>query len=469
MAQFISPADVVWLWSETETSPTHVVILQIFRPRPGSAPHFIDEFYASITSSDQIKPGFRRRPYKSRSTAGQLAWASDEHLDMTAHVHRATLPAPGRIRELLEYVGSMHDNRLDRSRPMWEARLVDGLEDGRFALLTKLHHSMFDGVNMGRHMVNGLSTDPEAMDGTPPWIIPAKALKAAERSPKPATAKEEHSGLASMVPGARKVFDTAGDVLGSLKTVAKGAKANLKERELPFVAPDSILNAKTTNHRRFAGDAWPIDRLKQTARRTGTTINDVSLAMCAAALRGYLIEQNALPARSLVAGVPISLSGTSAEAAGRDGNALSAVLCNLGTDIDDPIDRLNQIHNSMQESKALMSGIDTVTATVLGAGVVGGMLLPSLSGLRRLPRPAFNLVISNVPGVRKSLYFNGCELTDFYPSSAVVDGQALNITLLSYVDRIAIGLTACPEAVPHVQRILIHLEEGLAQLEKASA
>jgi WS/DGAT/MGAT family acyltransferase len=241
----------------------------------------------------------------------------------------------------------------------------------------------------------------------------------------------------------------------------------MREREIPFAAPDSIFNSRVGTTRRFAGDAWPIARLKAVAKATGTSINDVSLAMCGAALRSYLIERDALPDRPLVAGVPVSLSGTDAGAASRDGNAIGAVLCNLGTDLDDPLERLRRVHNSMVNNKSLMADLDPITTSAVSSGNMAGFLLGAIPKLPKLPRPAFNMVVSNVPGLRKTLYWNGAELTDYYPSSVVMNGQALNITLLSYRDDIAVGLTADPEVVPHMQRLLVHLDNALTDLEKA--
>ncbi|HEY9418152.1 MAG TPA: wax ester/triacylglycerol synthase family O-acyltransferase [Pseudonocardia sp.] len=460
MTRFVAPMDAVWLWIESETSPTSVVVLQIFRPPAGSGPEFLDGLYRQITDPTSVKPGFRRRAYKSAATGGQFAWADDGRLDMAAHVRRATLPAPGRIRELLEFVGVLHGQLMTRERPQWEARLVDGLTDGRFALCTKLHHSMFDGVNMGRHLLSGLSADPSSTNCVAPWIIPNKPQ---------AVQLEESDGDGGPVALVKQAFRSAGEVFGSLKTLAKTVPATVREREVPFAAPDSILNGRVGTSRRFAGDAWPIVRLKAVAKSTGASINDVGLAMCGGALRSYLLECDALPVSSLVAGVPVSLSGTDAGAASRDGNAIGAVLCNLGTDLDDPIERLRRVHASMANNKSMMAGLDPLTTTAVTSGNMAGFLLGAVSGLPKFPRPAFNLVVSNVPGLRKPLYWNGAEMTDFYPSSVVMNGQALNITLLSYKDDVAIGLTADPEVLPHMQRLLIHLENALVDLEKASA
>jgi WS/DGAT/MGAT family acyltransferase len=235
---------------------------------------------------------------------------------------------------------------------------------------------------------------------------------------------------------------------------------------LPFTAPSTMLNRPVSSARRFAGDAWPIDRLRAVANRTDTSINDVALTMCAGALRAYLIDQDALPGESLVAMVPVSLAPTDPGAAPREGNSWAALLCNLGTDREHSPNRLRHIHRGMRRGKNLMSRLDPVTAAAISASTLGGVALNSIPGLPMPPRPPFNLVISNVPSVRQRLYLNGCELTDAYPVSVVTDGQALNMTLVSYADRVAFGITGCRRSVPHLQRLLPHLERTLTELEQ---
>lgn len=207
-------------------------------------------------------------------------------------------------------------------------------------------------------------------------------------------------------------------------------------------------------------------RLGELARATDTSLNDVALTMCAGALRAYLAERNALPRDSLVAMVPVSLSSTDPSASAREGNSWAAVLCNLGTDIPDGLTRLRCINRSMRRGKRLMSALDPVTATALSGAVLGGVLPNTLPGPLP-PRPAFNLVISNVPAVAEPLYLDGCALAESYPVSVVTDGQALNITLVSYRDRLSFGITGCHRSVPHPQRLLVHLECALRDLEEA--
>jgi WS/DGAT/MGAT family acyltransferase len=280
------------------------------------------------------------------------------------------------------------------------------------------------------------------------------------------------SGVASQISGAvSQVGEVASAVGGTVAALAGNGLSAARDGDvvLPFTAPKTIFNGQVSSARRFAGDAWPIDRLRKVARQTDTSINDVALTMCAGALRAYLIEEDALPSDSLVAMVPVSLTPTDPGAAARDGNSWAAVLCNLGTDCADPLVRLRRIHTSMRRSKNLMSELDPVTAGAISATTLGGVVLNSIPGMPMPPRPPFNLVISNVPAVNKRLYLDGCELTDAYPVSVVTDGQALNMTLVSYADNLAFGITGCHRSVPHLQRLLPHLEQTLAGLEDAVA
>ncbi len=462
--RLIAPMDAIYLWTETTNSPTHVIALQIFKPRPGSGPELMEEIYAEMTDPALVKPTFKRKPERSLTTGRQWAWVEDDDMDMTVHVRRTALPHPGRIRELLEYVSTIHSTVLDRGRPLWEARLVEGLQDGRFALCTKLHHSLFDGVRIGRHLLGGLATDPAARDSTAPWIIPVRHRN---RPPRPAEPEP------STLQRGRNLAGSAGSMGTSLASSVKAlADASLEALRkgtttLPFTAPNSILNGPVGSARRFAGDAWKVARLKAVAAKTGSTINDVGMAMCGGALRYYLTELGELPSTGLVACAPVSLTGTDGSTGPKEGNAIGAVLANLGTDLEDPLERLRRINSEMHRNKRLMSDVDPFTATLISGAAMGGALLGSVPGIPKSPKPPFNVVISNVPMTKKSLFYSGCELDAFYPVSVVLEGQALNMTLVGYRDEVAIGLTGCRRTLPHLQRLLIHLETALTDLEKA--
>jgi diacylglycerol O-acyltransferase len=231
-----------------------------------------------------------------------------------------------------------------------------------------------------------------------------------------------------------------------------------------FEAPRSILNQRISGARRFAAQSYSFKRMRAAGKALDATVNDVALAMCAAALRRYLEELNALPAKPLVAMVPVSTRKDDSDS----GNQVAMVLASLATHVADPRKRLDAIMRSMKASKERFSRLSAVEAMNYLAVVMGAGGLNMATGLLPTWQP-FNIVVSNVPGPRKTLYFNGARLDGTYPVSIVLDGQALNITLTSYVDNMEIGLIACRRTLPHMQKLLQYLEDALVELEAIGA
>jgi diacylglycerol O-acyltransferase len=236
---------------------------------------------------------------------------------------------------------------------------------------------------------------------------------------------------------------------------------------LPMQAPRSMLNVPITGARRFAAQSWSLEQIRAVGKAAGVTVNDVVLAMCSSALRAYMLELGALPDAPLTAMTPVSLRR---EDSGEDsGNAVGTILCNLATDVADPADRLAAIHESMQRGKDLFAGLNQLQASAISAAMMAPLTLSMApGGLAQLAPPPFNLIISNVPGPKSPLYFNGARLTGVYPLSIPTIGQALNITVTSYVDNMEFGLTGCRRSVPHLQRLLTHLDDSLAELVKVT-
>ena len=186
--------------------------------------------------------------------------------------------------------------------------------------------------------------------------------------------------------------------------------------------------------------------------------------MCSSALRGYLRDMDALPDKPLIAMTPVSLRGEDDEGGG---NAVGTILCNLATDVEDPEARLMAIRASMLAGKAGLAGLSQLQVTALSAAAMAPMLLGQVPGVSQLAPPAFNIVISNVPGPKEPLYWNGAHLEGMYPLSIPLNGQALNITVTSYAGQVQFGLSGCRRTLPHLQRLLIGLEDALVDLEKA--
>jgi diacylglycerol O-acyltransferase / wax synthase len=443
--------DSMFLVAERREQPMHVGGLQLFTTPADSGPDYLTELYHRVLAIEEIAPMFRRRAQRSVTSAGQWVWADDPDVDLEHHFRHSALPRPGRIRELLALTSRLHGTLLDRERPLWEVHLIEGLEDGRFAVYTKMHHAMMDGVSALKLLQRSLSADPDEVDAPLPW-------DARRELGRRASSGQSKGGGLLTVPG--MLLRTATDVAGIGPAMLKVAAQGLREQAMamPGQAPRTIFNRSITGSRRFAADSWPLDTIKDVASAAGATVNDVVLAMCSGALREYLLELDALPHDPLIAMTPVSLRDDDDESSG---NAVGVILCNLATDIEDPVDRLMAVRASMNQGKAALKGLSQIQISALSALVMGPLGLNSLIALHKFTPPPFNLVISNIPGPKHPLYWNGARLDGLYPLSIPTDGQALNITVTSYNGQVQFGLTGCRRTAPSLQRLLIHLDDSL--------
>jgi diacylglycerol O-acyltransferase len=461
----IGPLDAMFLMMEAREKPAHVGGLQLFEPPADAPPDFLAELYErAIQEPGEPRSLFLKRPYRPGGI-GPWSWRPDEKFDLEYHVRHSALPEPGRVRELLALVSRLHGSLLDRNRPLWEAHLIEGLHDGRFALYSKVHHALVDGVAAMRLMASSLSADPDETGMPYPW----------EKRPGASPVSRPTPSLPDRVAsGVGLVADLPGMVAGASYVALRSLASSFREQAAasPFRAPRTMLNVPITGARRFAAQSWPLERVRKAGAPYGATVNDMVLAMSAGALRTYLIEQDALPDQPLVAMVPVSLKARIG-ADDEGGNAVGAVLCNLGTHLHDPKDRLELIMSSMTRAKRQFEGLTPIQILMLSSLSLAPAALPVLGGsavemLGPMVRPAFNVVISNVPGPREPLYFNGARLVGSYPVSVLVDGQAMNITTTSYTGSLDFGILGCRRNVPHLQRMLGHLEDELAALESAA-
>lgn len=453
----LTPNDQLFLWLERRNQPMHVGGLILMRPPADAGPDFVSKTAAHLRTFTEAVPPFNQKLY---SRLGVWFWGEDKEFDLEAHFYHLSLPKPGRIRELLELVSKLHASQMDRAKPLWEAYLIDGLEDGRVALYTKVHHALVDGVACMKMMQRSFAESPDARDMPPLWANPDLRGQA-RRS-------QEDGGLASTLG---KVTAAAKTQLSSLPKVVREVGRSIWQTTVAdpdFVsviqAPRSVLNQKISASRRFAAQSWPLDRIRDAGKPLGMTLNDVVLAMCGSALRKYLKELNALPQRPLVAMVPVSLRKDDSAV----GNHVALLLANLATDTDDPVERIEAISRSVNQSKQRfenMTQTEIMNYVATMMGISGANLLTGL-----LPKiQAFNIVISNVPGPKHQLYFNGAAIEGVYPVSIVLDGHALNITLNSYNGKLEFGLIACRRTLPSMQKLLQYLEDGLTELELAAA
>jgi WS/DGAT/MGAT family acyltransferase len=448
----MSPTDSMFLVGESREQPMHVGSLQVFELPEGVDTELLRATFQDLLQQTDVAPLFRRRPYRSIATLGQWAWTDDDGVDLEHHVRHSALPQPGRVRELLALVSRLHSTLLDRQRPLWEVHLIEGLEGNRFAVYSKLHHAVMDGVSGMRLLQRALSPTPDE-DQPAFWTM------------RPQRRQRGGGGTNPLLSLPKATLQAVAEMAQLTPRMMRVAEQALRAQAatLPGQAPRSMLNVQITGSRRYAAQSYSMERMRLVAKGAGVTLNDVLLAMSAGALRSYLLDHDALPGSPLVAMTPVSLrrDGDGEESTG---NAVGAILASLATDEADPERRLARIAESTRRAKDVLRGLSQLQATALSIGVMLPMAVNSLTGMYRIGTLPFNVVISNVPGPRESLYLHGARLSGLYPLSIPVNGQAMNITATSYVDEMGIGLTACRRSVPSVQRMLAGLEAALDEL-----
>lgn len=451
----LGPVDQLFLWLEQRQQPMHVAGLQLFSFPEDAGPKYIRDLAESMREYTSPKQPFNQRVM---SRLGQFYAVEDKQFDIEHHFRHQALPKPGRIRELLALVSAEHSSLLDRQRPLWEVHLIEGIRNRRFALYTKVHHSMVDGVAAMRMGIKALSYDPEERGMPPAWAHPM--LDRLEASNYPTNPVQAVGKLARFGAGVSKQLATVPTLARTVYDMTQKAKTD-SDYVSVFQAPETILNQKITGSRRFAAQSYATERFRQISKAFGCTLNDVVLAVCSSALRDYLISQNALPDKPLIAMVPVNLRG---EEDASSGNQIAMVLANLATHIADPANRLRTIKASMDEAKERYRQMTPAEILNLTGLIMAPMGLHLLTGLAPEWR-AFNVVISNVPGPSKPLYWNGAKLEGMYPVSIALNQIALNITLTSYCDQLEFGIIGCRRTLPSMQRLLDYFENGLKELE----
>lgn len=442
----LHPIDFIFLSLEKRQQPMHVGGLFLFQIPENAPAGFIQNLVADIRNSKSIPiPPFNNK-------LNGLFWDEDEEFDLDHHFRHIALPQPGRILELLTYISQEHSSLIDRAKPLWTCHIIEGIEGNRFAMYFKIHHAMVDGIAGMRLVEKSLSQDPNAKSIVPPWCVEgprAKRLK----EPNVSRFKKIMNGVMGQLESTPRVMYELS------QTVMKDMGRN-PDYVSSFQAPSSILNQRVSSSRRFAAQSFEFDRLRHISKSLGVTINDIVLAICSGALREYLLSQDALPKKPLIAMVPASVRDDDSAMS----NRITMILANLGTHKEDPLERLAIVRRSVQNAKEKFKRMNSNQILNYSAFVYSAAGLNIASGL--LPkRQAFNLVISNVPGPREPLYWNGARLDALYPASIILDGQALNITMTSYLDKLEVGLTACRNALPKMQNLLTHLEEEIQRFE----
>jgi diacylglycerol O-acyltransferase len=460
--------DAFFLLNETRQTPMHVGGVNLYTLPDGADEH---EFLSKL--GDLLRQeGAMRRPFGERlklgplGVAGPIWWEEDDQLELDYHVRHSALPKPGRYRELFALVSRLHGTLLDRSRPLWEMHLIEGLQKRQFATYMKAHHCAIDGVG-SMHLTNSmLSAGPRTRAKISPFSREAEeAYRKRIGAGRAAGAKPTPRDIKAVAEALKAQIGSAGNVAAAIGRYANVWLGRGGDLSVPFRAiPRTSFNTAVSGARRFVAQSWPFDRVRAMGKAFDGTLNDAVLAMCAGALRRHLIEEGELPRHSLKAMAPISLR---AEGDMDSANAVGFLTADLATNIADPAKRVRAIQHSMKAGKQQLSGMSRSEVELYTVVTQAPLLLATMLGLASR-FPAFSTVISNVPGPRQPMFWNGARLEGIYPASIPFHGFAMNITLVSYAENLDFGIIACRRSVPHVQRLIDYLEDALVELEDAA-
>lgn len=437
----LSGLDASFLYFETPEQLLHVCGVVVLDPSTIPGGFSFDSMRDAIERQVRSVPEFRQKLRRLPLDVDHPVWVDDEDFDIERHVHRTALPQPGDAAELSALCGRLAGTQLDRSRPLWEMRVIEGLEGGRVAVFAKLHHATVDGMSGMSLLAHLASLEPE--------------LPSPPEEPAPAPAPGDLSLLArGLVRRAGRPLKVAQLLTPSLKalggTITRASKGTAMAA--PLTAPRTSFNATVSSRRSVAFVDLSLEEVKRVKQATGSTVNDVVITMVGGALRRYLANRGELPEQSLLATVPVSVRDTS----GADGaNQVSAMFTRLGTDVADPLERLARVSEGSRTAKehqgaipasALQDWAELAAPMTFAAGV---RLYSSLRLAEKHP-VVHNLVVSNVPGPPVPIYFMGGRVEGLYPLGPVFHGAGLNITVISREDRLHVGLIACAEQMPRL-------------------
>lgn len=406
-------------------------------------------------------------------------WIEDPDFDLDFHIRESAIPPDGDDRKLAETVSRIFARPLDRTRPLWELYLIHGLPNGRVALLTKVHHAVVDGVSGNEILTVLLDPSPEGRE-LPPRPrglggerkpsdlemlgrgllgLPAQPLRAVRALPSTLPAMTE-------LPGAN-AFPTVPHLSRLLARLRPGVPSDGGVLEVTSArAPRTSFNGRISPHRSFSFGSLSLDTVKAIKNELGITVNDVVVALCASAVRRWLLERDELPDAPLVAMIPVSVR--TREQAGTFGNRISAMVVPIPTDVADPRRRIMAAHERLRSAKANHAALPAnllTDATKFVPPAVAARASRTVMDVLGRTRPPLNLVISNVPGPREPLYCAGAQLEATYPVSVVVDGVGLNITVMSYLDHVDFGVVADRGQIPDAWPLMDHLRAALDELE----
>ncbi|HWH28472.1 MAG TPA: wax ester/triacylglycerol synthase family O-acyltransferase [Mycobacteriales bacterium] len=473
--QQLTGLDAAFLAMETKSVFGHVGSVIVLDPGTAPEPLTLQRLTALIEKRLHLIPPFRRRLAEVPFGLDQPYWIEDPDFDIEYHVRELALPEPGDDKQLAYQAARLHARPLDRTRPLWELYLIHGLQDGRKAIYTKVHHAAIDGVSGNDVLAAVIDLTPEGRpdEEPPPWEcddVPGSATllakSAVSLAMQPLRAARLTYGLARSVP--RLATSPARPRLPVVDRLLR-RDANVVLNTAPLRAPSTPFNRPIGPHRRWAFCTVPLADVKAVKKAAGCTVNDVVMALSAGALRRWLLDHDALPSGPLVAAVPVSVR--TEEEKGAHGNRVSTMMAALPTHLDDPAERLAACHSAMTAAKSQFGALPADLlgdVTQFAMPAIAGQAARAAARLRLVERVSpFNLIVSNVPGPPVDLYYAGAKIVAYYPLSAIADGQGLNITVMSLAGGLHFGLIADRELVPDVDVMAQYLAEELAALRSA--
>jgi diacylglycerol O-acyltransferase len=457
--------DATFLYLETPSLHMHVSMAAVFDPSTVPGGYSFEKLQHLVGSRLALAPVFRRRLVEVPFRLGHPYWIDDAYFDLDYHMRRAALPSPGGIDELAQFVGDVCSRQLDRSKPLWEMHIVEGLEHGNVAMVSKIHHSTIDGVSGAELLAQlfDLEAEPPARD------VPALG-PVTDKMPSDAylIAQSLAARLAAPIDITRLAWRTGRSVL-NVRRVRRAP--NEGKAALPLTTPRTSLNAAITPHRKVAFASISLEDVKELKKALDVTVNDVVLAICTGALRRYLGERDELPKDPLVATVPVSVHTNQSHR--RGANKVSAMFVSLPCGTDDPTERIDIIRSVTKGAKTEHNALGADVLLNWAEHATPNLFSAAARAYTRLRladrhRPIHSLVISNVPGPDFPLYLAGAEMVAGFPLGPVMDGAGLNVTVMSYRGVLNWGLMACAETVPGVAAIADAIPAALDELRAAA-
>lgn len=454
MSNAIAPLDLSWLLFESPSGTTHVGAMLLFK-KPSGRKNVVREIVDAYRRAQPLAP-FNFVPELLTSTPH---FREVENWDPYYHVQHLSIPAGGSYEELLRLVADLHEPMLDRDRPLFRCWVIDGVPGGRFAIYTKTHHSIIDGVSGLKKLYDGLSLTDE------PVILPPAF---AQPRPKPEPGKQP--------PALRRLTDTVRSVIagvgavnqisfGALRKGLSAAMGSHLEGSLPFVGRHSPTNVPLKQARGFATASLPLEEMHRIGHRFGATLNDVAATVIDHGLHAYLRERGQGYDREFIAMVPVSLRGEGDSAIG---TKVSAMFVRLGAPDVGVAERLEQVVHSVSTAKKELGALSPDAAMTYAVAIIALAGAGATTHLDRVANPACNLVISNVPGVREIRYLNGAPLVGIFPVSSLAAAIGLNVTLSSYRDHMDFGFVTNVAALDDVHALAEHTRRAYADLKAAA-